>query len=99
MELTKEIILKSLEKKRDDIRKCGVKRLGLFGSFARGDSTPASDLDFVVEFEKKSFDGLMDLKECLEAEFGRSVDLVTADVLKPRLQSNILDEVIHAPGL
>jgi len=76
-----------------------VRRLGLFGSCARGERTEASDLDFVVEFEKKSFDAYMDLKLFLEELFGCQVDLVISDAIKPRLRSVILGEAIHAAGL
>jgi hypothetical protein len=71
----------------------------LFGSVARGDATSASDLDFVVEFETKSFDAYMDLKAFLEGLLGCSVDLVLTDSIKPRLRATILSEAVHAPGL
>lgn len=77
----------------------GVRRLGLFGSAARGETTDASDLDFLVEFEKKTFDGYMDLKFLLESLFGCPVDLVIAETIKPRLRPFILKELVHAPGL
>ena len=92
-------ILKILEEYRNIIRGYGVRRLGLFGSCARGECSEASDLDFVVEFEKKSFDAYMDLKLFLEELFGCPVDLVISDAIKPRLRATILDEAIHAPGL
>lgn len=81
------------------IRSFGVRSLSLFGSSARGEDTSESDLDFVVEFEKKSFDSYMDLKLFLEELFQRRVDLVLADGIKPRLRATILKEAIHAPGL
>ena len=92
-------ILKILEQNRNVIRGYGVRRLGLFGSCARGECNEVSDLDFVVEFEKKSFDAYMDLKLFLEELFGCQVDLVISDTIKPRLRSLILGEAIHAPGL
>jgi len=92
-------ILKILEENRNVIRDYGVRRLGLFGSCARGECSQISDLDFVVEFEKKSFDAYMDLKLFLEELFGCQVDLVISDTIKPRLRSLILGEAIHAPGL
>ena len=92
-------ILKIIEENRNAIRGYGVRRLGLFGSCARGECNEVSDLDFVVEFEKKSFDAYMDLKLFLEELFGCQVDLVISDSIKPRLRSVILREAIHAPGL
>ncbi len=77
---------------RETIKSYGVKRLGLFGSAARGEGRKTSDLDFVVEFEKKSFDSYMDLKAFLEELFHRRIDLVLADANKPRLRKNILKD-------
>jgi len=95
----REEILKIIEENRNAIRRYGVRRLGLFGSCARGECKEVSDLDFVVEFEKKSFDAYMDLKLLLEELFDCNVDLVISDSIKPRLRSVILGEAIHAPGL
>jgi predicted nucleotidyltransferase len=99
MTKTLEVVLQQLEENRDKIRSFGVKRLGLFGSCARGEATQSSDLDFVVELEKKSFDAYMDLKDFLEELFGCKVDLVMKDAIKPRLREPILRETIYAQGL
>jgi predicted nucleotidyltransferase len=92
-------ILSTLSANEAKIKSFGVRSLCLFGSSARGEDTSESDLDFVVEFEKKSFDSYMDLKLFLEELFDRPVDLVFADGIKPRLRTTILREAIHAPGL
>ena len=99
MKRNRETVLQKLEEHRETIRGFGVKRLGLFGSCARGEATSGSDLDFVVELEKKSFDAYMDLKDFLEELFGCKVDLVMKDAIKPRLKEPILKETIYAPGL
>ena len=99
--MTKEqnSILQVLGENTQALARLGVRRLGLFGSCARGDQTPSSDLDFVVTFERKSFDAFMDLKFLLEDLFGRPVDLVLDDAIKPRLRDSIMREVVYAPGL
>ena len=56
-------------------------------------------LDFLVEFERKTFDAYMDVKELLERLFQRRVDLVVAEAVKPQLRPRILQEVIYAEGL
>jgi len=99
MDLTKSQILRTLEAHAPTIRRYGVRSLGLFGSRAQGTAGPESDLDFVVEFDAKSFDAYMDLKAFLEALFGTRVDLVLKDTIKPRLREKILAEAVHAPGL
>lgn len=96
---SREDILRVLKENHNTILALGVRRLALFGSFARNEATHASDLDFVVELERKSFDAYMDLKIFLEELFGCRVDLVLADAIKPRLRAPILEGAIHAPGL
>ena len=99
MKHDREDILRVLAEKREIIRGYGVRRLGLFGSCARGESCDSSDLDFVVEFDHKSFDAYMDLKAFLEGLFGCEVDLVLTNAIKPRLSAAILSETVYAPGL
>ena len=98
MRKTAQEILNIVEMHRDVIKKFGVRRLGLFGSHARGEGKESSDLDFVVDFERKTFDNYMDLKEFLEDLFGVEVDLVLVDAIKPRLKDTILGETVYAPG-
>jgi predicted nucleotidyltransferase len=72
----------------------------LFGSAARNEATEASDLDFLVEFQQKSFDAYMDLKALLEDIFGRRLDLVLPETLKPRFRDRITEELCnYATGL
>ena len=99
MRTNRDEVLRILEENRNNLRRFGVIRLGLFGSVARGEQTGGSDLDFVVEFETKSFDSYMDLKAFLEQLFGVKVDLVLSDVIKPRIRQAILSETVYAPGL
>jgi predicted nucleotidyltransferase len=97
--LTEQKILSLLQANEAHIKSFGVRSLGLFGSFAHGNDTEKSDLDLVVEFNKKTFDAYMDLKLFLESLFDRPVDLVLADAIKPRLRRPILEDAVHAPGL
>jgi len=94
----KSEILNTLSANEAKIKSFGVRSLSLFGSCARGDETAESDLDFVIELDRKSFDAYMDLKLFLEDLFDRPVDLVLADSIKSRLRATILSEAIHAPG-
>jgi predicted nucleotidyltransferase len=98
MHKTAREILDIVELHRDTIKKFGVRRLGLFGSHARGEGKESSDLDFVVDFEKKTFDNYMDLKEFLEDLFNCPVDLVMVGAIKPRLKTIILNETLYAQG-
>ena len=95
--MNKNEILEFLVKNKNEMQKrFSVKRIGLFGSFARGDQHEKSDVDILVEFEEPTFDNYMDLKFFLEEHIGRSVDLVLVDSLKPRLRSLIVKEAAYA---
>lgn len=86
MGLDAGFILRELERNKRELRQLGVKRLGLFGSFLHGTQTSRSDVDFIAEFDRISFDSYMDLKFFLQKLFGKKVDLVTAGSLKPSLR-------------
>ena len=73
-----------------------VKRIGVFGSFARGDQRETSDVDILVEFEKPTFDNFMDLAFFLEDLFQRKVDLVTPNSLSPYIGPYIRQGVVWA---
>jgi len=99
MTRTSSEVLELLASNRERIRSFGVRSLALFGSAVRDEAAAASDLDFIVEFDRKTFDNYMDLKFFLEELLGRPVDLVLKDAVKPRLREPILAEAVHAPGL
>ena len=96
--LTAEEILKLIQQNRERIRRYGVKRIGLFGSYLRGEQKESSDIDILVEFEKgkKTFDNYMELKFFLEDLFKRKVDLVIAESVKPELRKYIMESVKYA---
>jgi uncharacterized protein len=71
-----------------------VKRIGLFGSYAKGEETDESDIDILVEFEKPTLDNFMGLVFYLEDIFGKKVDLVTRKSLSPYIRPSVEKEVI-----
>ncbi len=91
-------ILTKIRQHADDIKAYRVKKVGLFGSFARANQNIASDIDILVEFDAKgkTFDNYMDLKFYLERLFHRKVDLVIKDALKARIKNQILAETKYA---
>lgn len=74
-------VLRLLRAERESLAAYGVRRLGLFGSFAAGKPTPASDVDLIVELEPPNFDTFMEVAERLERLLGRKVDVLTAQGL------------------
>ena len=96
---SRDDVFKAIQQNHDSIRKYGVRRLGVFGSFARNQADLSSDIDILVDLEKKTFDAYMGLKFFLEDLFGRSVDLVLTDSIKPRIRETILRETVYVEGL
>jgi predicted nucleotidyltransferase len=84
------------QNKQEILGRFGVDRIGIFGSYVRGEEKPGSDVDILVEFREgeETFAHYIDLKFFLEDLFGLRVDLVIKDAIKPRLREPILTEVI-----
>jgi predicted nucleotidyltransferase len=84
-----------LRENRATLEKLGVKSLALFGSAARGEAGPGSDVDLLVEFSRPV--GLLEfirLKQVLEGILECEVDLVTPDALRESMKAEILEEAI-----
>jgi len=96
---TKDVILNAIREKVGQFHTLGVKRLGLFGSFVRGEPSAKSDVDILVEFEtgQKTFDHFMQLSFLLEEIFQRRVEIVTPESLSPHIGPHILREVEYVP--
>lgn len=76
-------------------RRYSVRELSVFGSAARGESTPESDVDLLVEFEPQAHVGFLTLARMsreLSELLGRKVDLVPKGGLKPLIRNEILSE-------
>ena len=93
--LTSKSIIKMLRKHKDELNKYEVKKIGLFGSFLKGNQHKKSDLDFLVVFNKTTFDNYMELKFLLEKLFKKKVDLVIEEDLKPALKY-VKEEALYA---
>jgi predicted nucleotidyltransferase len=77
------------------LKKNGIKKASIFGSYARGDQKKNSDLDILIEPTEHM--GLIDfsgLKIELEDELGKKVDLITYDYIHPLLKENILNSEV-----
>ncbi len=94
-------VIKKLAAKAPAIRsRFGVTRIGIFGSYARGEQTRTSDVDVLVEFASgyatlKNFIGLCDH---LEALFKKNVDLLTVEGIDKYIRPAVESEVIWVEG-
>jgi len=97
--LTKKDIISLLRESRARLSSLGVKSIGLFGSFVRGDASGESDIDLLVELdpEKRTYDNFIETCFLLEELFDRKVEVVTADSISPYIKPYILREVEYVP--
>lgn len=95
--MTREEVQRRLSAASEELAKLGVRRLDIFGSVARGEAGPASDVDLIVDFDRPV--GLFHffrVQRRLEQLLGRGVDLVMRDAVKPQLRDRILGEAVRA---
>lgn len=90
-------VLSILHKHEGELReKFGVESLALFGSVARDEARPDSDVDLLVEFNRPvGLFGLAALQQHLESLFGCKVDLGTPHSLRPSMKERVLQDAIH----
>jgi predicted nucleotidyltransferase len=94
---TLETIKETLQQALPDLQHhYGVTSLGIFGSYVRGEQTPNSDIDLLIEFDPNHRIGLFkfcELENYLSDSLGIQVDLVEKSALKPTLGTRILQEL------
>jgi predicted nucleotidyltransferase len=98
--LTKESITRVLREKYPHLAaEYGVKRIGLFGSYAKDIPTEASDIDLVVEFERPLGFKFIELSEYLEQLLGQKVDILTPAGIQgiriPHIAQNIGESIVY----
>ena len=90
-------ILEQLQSMRQELREqYHVRRLGIFGSYSRGDQVEQSDLDLVVEFDQPiGMMAFVHLKKFISDKLKLKIDLVTPDGLHPLIRDRVLHEVVY----
>ena len=97
--MLRDEILDKLRADKEALDAFGVKAIGVFGSVARGEAGPDSDVDIVVDFDEDSIPGLFEfvrLKRHLEEVLGRPVDLVTPGSPNRRVNERVESEAVYA---
>jgi predicted nucleotidyltransferase len=95
--MEKEAVLELLRGHMDELRAMGVRTLSVFGSVARGEAGPESDVDILIDTEPGvTLFGLARIHERLESFLGCRVDLATRDALRERMRDRILAEAVRA---
>lgn len=97
---TKDQILTFLSQNKKLFRdKYHIIRIGLFGSYARGEQNSNSDIDLLVEFEENTqdlYDLKIQLKDFFRIQLGIDVDICREKYIKPRIKNSILNETVYA---
>jgi predicted nucleotidyltransferase len=95
--IDKQVILDELSKKKEHLyEKYSITKIGLFGSYCRGEENNKSDIDILIDFNKTpNIFIFMEIEEYLSDLLGKKVDLVTNDALKPVIGNFIRKEVIY----
>lgn len=99
--LTKEEMIEKLKGNKEILKKYGVRRIGVFGSYVRGEQKRGSDIDLVVEFDleefgkdfKGLFDAFMGLSSYIEMLFDRKIDILTPDCIRTIRIKGVAEEI------
>jgi uncharacterized protein len=92
--ITREEIIEQLRSRLAELHSAyGVLKIGLFGSFARGNPGPDSDIDLVVEFDRPIGMKFMDFSDYLQSLFNRRVDVLTLAGVEGIRNKRIAEEI------
>jgi hypothetical protein len=95
--IVKDDIINFIAEHKDELRRrYGVRKIGLFGSYARGEMFEGSDIDIVVELEKPDLFYLIGIKQTLEEALGRKVDVIRLrDTMNRSLRRRIQRDAVY----
>ena len=97
--MRRDDVIAKLKAAESALRARGVRRAAVFGSIARGDERPDSDIDILVEFEpgaEGSIYDYMNLKEYIAGLFDGPVDVIDRGALKPHLRAPVVRDTLYA---
>jgi predicted nucleotidyltransferase len=97
--MDRDQVVATLRQHEKELKAAGVVRLSVFGSTARGDRRPDSDIDLLAAFDDSMRISLLDMAGVeiqLSEMLGHQVDLVEEGTLKPRVQQSVETEAVRA---
>jgi uncharacterized protein len=97
--MTREQVIAVLKAHEKELRGRGVRRIGLFGSVARGEARPDSDIDILIELEPEAEIDLFryaGLKRYIAELFAEPVDVVNREALKPWISAPAISDAVYA---
>ena len=97
--MKRDQVIATLRTHESELRRAGIVRLSLFGSTARGEQRPNSDIDLIAEFDNErslSLIDIMRIENQIEDLLGQPVDLIEEGCLKPHVKESIDLEAVRA---
>jgi len=97
--MNRDSVIATMRAHEPDLRAAGVKRLSLFGSTARDEGRPDSDIDLLAAFDDARPLSLLDvlrIENQLADLLGQTVDLIEEGTLKPHVRQNVDREAVRA---
>lgn len=94
--LSKQTVQNRIKQNKEKLFHFGIDKIGLFGSYVKGEQKEESDIDIFISFqkEKETFNNFMGISYLLDEIFdGEKVEIVTKNGLSPYIGSKILEEV------
>jgi uncharacterized protein len=94
---TKDFIISTIKTNRQALKRLGIQKVGLFGSYSRDEQSVKSDIDILIDFipEMENFDNYMAVCDIIEDLFeNENVEIVTENGLRPYIGPKILNEVV-----
>ena len=95
---TKEYILSTIRENKKELYRFGIRKVGLFGSYVRGEQSETSDIDLLIDFDPahENYDNYMIVCDIIEQLFNdEKVEIVTKNGLSPYIGPKILNEVLY----
>ncbi len=95
--MNRDDVIDILKMKQKEIESLGVYSIGLFGSYARRENLPESDIDLIIDLDadRKSFDNFMNISMLLEDTFNNKVDLLTRESIDADFFNSIKNDIIY----
>jgi predicted nucleotidyltransferase len=95
--LTRDEVVEKIRAHYDELQRFGVQSISVFGSVARGEAGPESDVDLLVDLRRGvTLFGFIDLRDYLQELLGVPVDLTTTDALREQIRDTVLAEAVRA---
>lgn len=95
--MNRDEILEYIRQHKEELLQFGVEKIGLFGSYARGDNTVNSDIDILVKFgnTNSKFYSYFNLKNYLQDSLHREIDLCREEDIRKEFKEEILRSVVY----